>query len=155
MGDRVTVIECPKELRGALVQPTRIAVAGDLSRDFDCLGYQLEPPGLRTGSSRALVQDRRRPDDRVSGEGQFIEQVEDSGLDSVGTRCGLKKNRFEVPQLLSDSQHLFCTEVSGIGEHRQAVAPEGISGEHVDVAVGEAHHILSSQLGGEIVGEPA
>ena len=88
------------------------------------------------------MQDRRRPNDRVSGEGQFVEQIEDPGTDSVGLARRLEKDGFEMPHLLGDAQHLFRTEVPSVGKDRQAVAAEWGLAEDVDVTVGEIHYVL-------------
>ena len=87
------------------------------------------------------MQDRRRPDDRMPCERQFLEQVEDSGTNSAGLIRRLEEDRFEMPHLLGDPQHLFCGQVRSIGKHRQAVAAEWNSAEHVDVSVIEVHLI--------------
>ncbi len=75
-----------------------IAFAGHLRGDFDCLAGKFEPPALRVGRLRAHVQNRRRTDHRVSGEGQFFEEIEDPGCDGARLVGGLEEDGFEVPQ---------------------------------------------------------
>jgi hypothetical protein len=93
-----------------------------------------------------LVQDRRRPNDRVSGEGQFVEQIEDPGTNSARLIRRLKINGFEMPHLLGDAQHLFRTQVPSVGKDRQAVAAEWGLAEDVDMTVSEIHQILVTAL---------
>jgi hypothetical protein len=71
------------------------------------------------------VQDRRRPNDRVSGEGQFVEQIEDPGTDSAGLARRLEKDGFEMPHLLGDAQHLFRTQVPSVGKTGRLLPPNG------------------------------
>ena len=78
----------------------------------------------------------------MPGEGQFVEQVEDSGANGAGLIRRLEKDRFEVPHLLGDPQHLLCAEVSSVGKDRQAVPAEWNSTEHVDMTVSEIHRAL-------------
>jgi len=59
---------------------------------------------LGAAKSGLLVQDGRRSDDRVSGEGQFVEQIEDPGADGSRLIRRLEKDRLEVPHLLRDAQ---------------------------------------------------
>ena len=85
------------------------------------------------------MQDGRRTDDRVSGEGQFVEQIEDPGSDDGGPVRRLEEDGFEMPHLLGDAQHLFGSQLACIGKDGEAVASERFSAEDVDVNEGETH----------------
>src|SRR6188472_3187663 len=88
-----------------------------------------------------MVQDRRRSDYRMACKGQFVEQIEDPGANSARLVGGPQKDRFEMPHLLSDPQHLFCSQARGVGKDRHTVAAERNSAENVDMTVGEIHRI--------------
>jgi hypothetical protein len=92
------------------------------------------------------VYDRRRPDDRVSGKGQFFEQIENPGVESGGLACLFEKDGFEVPHLCRDALHLLRTQVASIGKDRQAVAAKWRLAEDVDMNICEIHRNEFSPL---------
>ncbi|MCY1301087.1 hypothetical protein D9M70_506780 [compost metagenome] len=129
------VVQNLAELGAALVHLRVEAFALVPGGDAHLLLRQLQQPVGRRCAAVQVMQQGRRAEYGVTGEGQLLLHREHPRGEGVGAVQRRQEDRLELPQLAGQLLHGGGGEAAAVGKDRHAVAGQHALGEYIDLPV--------------------